>query len=213
MAPLLTTKMNRDSECKVRKYVFLIFYLDMMIFLFQLITYTGPTPWFISQSPDWIWRHHVCHWVSVWRGTNIYYFLLWFYDLIFPNQILTHQPCHDSYPRPRSEYGDTTFILPTWTEVKSSARKGKVRQCFLPIFYIVAHIFTSISFPRHTSSDTPVLRLNPREYHHLPHTKNNRKQGLGQVRWGCHSIFTLIPGSLLISLFNETVTPSLEWHL
>ena len=39
---------------------FSFFYLDMIIFLFQLITCAGPTPWFISQPPDWIWRHHGC---------------------------------------------------------------------------------------------------------------------------------------------------------
>jgi hypothetical protein len=39
-------------------------------------------------------------------------FLLWFYDLMFSNQILTHRPCHDSYLSPQAEHEDTTFIFP-----------------------------------------------------------------------------------------------------
>jgi len=52
VALLLTTKVNRDSERKVRTNVFLIFYLDIIIYLFQLLTYSTPMPWFISQLPD-----------------------------------------------------------------------------------------------------------------------------------------------------------------
>ena len=60
VALLLTTKVNRDSERKVRTNVFLIFYLDIIIYFFQLLTYAMPMPWFISQPPDWIWRCHGC---------------------------------------------------------------------------------------------------------------------------------------------------------
>ena len=56
--PTVNNQNNRDSKRKVRKYVFRIFYFDMMIYLFQLITYAVPMPWFISQPPDWIRRHH-----------------------------------------------------------------------------------------------------------------------------------------------------------
>ena len=50
VAPLLVTKMNGDSECKVRKYVFLIFLLDHYDVSFS-VNYL-PMPWFISQPPD-----------------------------------------------------------------------------------------------------------------------------------------------------------------
>jgi hypothetical protein len=100
--------MNRDSKCKVRKYVFLAFYLDMMIFLFQLLTYAGPTLWFISQPPDWIWIHHDCR--SAANNNNkqgewvcgevkifpIFYFdfMIWNYPIKFlpTNLVMIHIP-------------------------------------------------------------------------------------------------------------------------
>ena len=57
---------------------------------------------------------------------------------------------------------------------------------FFTFLLILFHQKVSLMTP---NSDTSVLRLNPRQYLHPPHTNNNRKQGPGQVRLGCHSIF------------------------
>ena len=94
-----------------------------------------------------------------------------------------------------------------WKAVPAKERWDNVS---FPFFYIVAHIFTSISSPHHTSSDIPVLRLNPRQYHPPPHTNNNRKQGPGQVRLGCHTIFYTY-SRLLANFFVQWNSCPLPW--
>jgi hypothetical protein len=121
VALLLTTKLNRDSECNMRKYVVLIFYLDIKLFLFHSITYKPTTTWLLSQPTGWMWRHHGFNSAANNNNTQgqwmhgkemeIYDFLLCFYDLIFSNQILTHQldMIHIAGPRLNMEAPPSSF--------------------------------------------------------------------------------------------------------
>jgi hypothetical protein len=148
---------------------------------------------------------------------KIFPIFLWFFSLIFSHQILVHRPCHDSYLCPQTEWGDTTFILPTRTSTESNVCKGKVRKVSFPYFFYFLLIFSSKSPPCITST---VISLSPdwiwdtAVVLHQQHNNNNRKQGAGQGRWGLVFIpcspFSQQLTNFLIQL-NSLTSP--WWHL
>jgi hypothetical protein len=134
---------------------------------------------------------------------KIFPIFLWFFSLIFSHQILVHRPCHDSYLCPQTEWGDTTFILPTRTSTESNVCKGKVRKVSFPYFFTFCSFFHQKvppvshqqSYPcPQTESETLLLSYTS----NTTITIESRGQGrAGEVRFSFH-VYPF-PSSLLIS--------------